>query len=38
MTDLKAELFRVLRDSRATMLARLDGISEYGPTTTDKPR
>ena len=29
MTGLKAELHSKLRDSRATMLAKLDGLSEY---------
>ena len=29
MVDLKAELLRVLQGSRAAMLAKLDGLSEY---------
>ena len=29
MVDLKAELLRVLQGSRAVMLAKLDGLSEY---------
>lgn len=29
MTDLKAELLKVLRGSRSVMLAKLDGLSEY---------